>query len=101
MAHCGTFGGTDGFDAAVAACEEHPGVYLETTAALLTVGPDRWGKALSRLGPERVTYGSDYPFTSLSRIEEELALLEELDLDAAGKARVLGGNLRGLWEAAS
>ena len=100
MAHCGTFGGMDGFDAAVSGCMEHSGLYLETTAALLWVVPDEWKRAVDAVGPGRIIYGNDYPFLDRDRVEQEMECIHSLFPDEADKALVLGGNLFRLWREA-
>jgi predicted TIM-barrel fold metal-dependent hydrolase len=100
MAHCGVFGDVDEFDAAVEACTAHANLHLDTTAALVEVGRDRWRRALDRLGPTRVVYGTDYPWTSLASVAAELEFIRALGLSADDEARVLGGNLLRLWRAA-
>ena len=100
LAHCGTFGGADGFQAALAACEKYPNLYLETSAALLPVGADLWKEALDRVGPRRVIYGNDYPWATRQRIEQQMAFIDLLGLDAEGKTRILGQNLKELYRAA-
>jgi len=100
MAHCGVFGGSDDFEQAVSACEAHSNLYLETTAALLSVHRDRWLDALYRVGPSRIVYGNDYPWATIASVEEELAFLDSLGLTADERADILGSNLRDLWTAA-
>lgn len=100
MAHCGTFGGMDAFEEAVLACQAHDNLYLDTTTALLPTGRARWKEALDRLGPARIIYGNDYPWASVSSVQEELAFLDSLGLDAGEKAQILGGNLMKLWQQA-
>lgn len=100
MAHCGTFGGEAGFDEAVAACEAHANLYLEATGALGPVGEDAWRDAVSRVGPGRIIYGRDYPWTSREMVADDIAFLGRIGLDAAGKRLVLGANLKRLWRGA-
>ncbi|HUS47319.1 MAG TPA: amidohydrolase family protein [Phycisphaerae bacterium] len=101
MAHCGTFGGEAGFEDAVAACEAHANLYLEATGALGPVGEDAWRGAVARVGPGRIIYGRDYPWTSREMIADDIAFLGRVGLDAAGKRLVLGDNLKRLWQAAT
>ena len=93
MAHCGTFGSDDpdAFEKAVGLCDDHPSLHLDTTTALLPIGTDRWRRALDRVGPERVVYGTDYPWCSAESVEQELALIHSLGLGAAETAAILGG----------
>jgi len=55
MAHCGTFGGADGFQASLAACRMHANLYLDATGALHSAGHDAWRRALDCVGPQRVS----------------------------------------------
>jgi len=100
MAHCGVFGQSDEFDAAVAACAVHPNLFLDTTFALLAVGRERWQKALGALGAARVVYGTDYPWISPAKVAEELAFIDSLGVPPAGRDLILGGNLLSLQQAA-
>ncbi len=100
MAHCGTFGGMDGFDAAVNGCMACSSLYLETTATLLRVVPDAWKRAVDAVGPGRIVYGNDCPFLDRSRVEQEMERVDAFFPDEEAKALVLGGNLFRLWQAA-
>ena len=105
MAHCGTFGGDaafaqKGFAQAVAQCEAHDNLYLEATNALLPVGETAWRDAVNRLGPGRIVYGRDYPWTSIQMVRDDVAFLSRIGLDDAGRQLALGGNLRRLWREA-
>ena len=93
MAHCGTFGSDDpeAFEKAAGLCADHPNLHLDATTALLPVGAERWKRALDRIGPERVVYGTDYPWCSAESVERELALIDSLGLGAFEQADILGG----------
>jgi predicted TIM-barrel fold metal-dependent hydrolase len=45
--------------------------------------------AVDHLGPERVVFGSDFPFFT---VEDELKKIQQLDIDEAGRDRLLSGN---------
>jgi uncharacterized protein len=45
--------------------------------------------AVDQLGPERVVFGSDFPFFT---VEDELKKIQQLDIDEAGRDRLLSGN---------
>ena len=96
MAHCGVFGQRHLFDEAVAAAAELPNVYLDTTAALIQVGPRRWADAIDRLGCRQIVYGNDYPWVTRESVERELRFLDNLGLAGAEREAILGGNLLGL-----
>ena len=100
MAHCGVFADVDEFDLAVAACADHPDLYLDATAALVQVGRDRWKRAIDQVGTERIIYGNDYPWISRQTFAEELSFIDSLGLSAAEKADILGENLMRLFHAA-
>ena len=100
MAHCGTFGGMDGFDAAVYGCRRFSSLYLETTATLLRVGPDAYKRAVDEVGPDRIVYGNDYPFLDRDRVDQEMGRIDALFPDEEAKDLVLGGNLFRLWQEA-
>lgn len=93
MAHCNTFRDPEGFDDALDACEKFPNLYLDVTCALLDVGRDRWMRAIDRVGPARVIYGTDYPWCSTESVEQEGEFIDSLGLAADDVARILGGNL--------
>jgi hypothetical protein len=61
---------------------------------------DAFARALDVFGDERVLFGTDsgvFPAGwRAERLVEQRAILDELGLDAAGRARVLGDNARGL-----
>lgn len=95
MAHCGVFGQRHLFDETIAAAEL-PNVYLDTTAALIQVGPQRWRDALDRLGCEGIVYGNDYPWVTRESVERELEFLDNLGLAGDEREAILGGNLRRL-----
>jgi len=97
MAHCGVFGGMDEFEPAVAACESHPGLFLDATHALLNVGRGRWQRALERIGAGRVVYGNDYPWTTVDSVGQEMEFIESLGLCAEEQADILSGNLKALY----
>jgi predicted TIM-barrel fold metal-dependent hydrolase len=94
LAHAGCFWGVDGFETAIRACEECPGLYLETTAELTELGAEKWSKALARLGPSRIIYGNDYPFVTTQSINEEVKLIRSIAPAAA--ELILGGNIQRL-----
>jgi predicted TIM-barrel fold metal-dependent hydrolase len=102
MAHCGTFGGDadfirTAFAEAARQCQAHPNLYLEATAALLSVGEGPWRDAAARLGPERIVYGRDYPWTSVQMVRDDVAFLGRIGLGEPGLRLALGGNLQRLW----
>lgn len=96
MAHCGVFGEVDLFDEALAAAVELPNVYLDTTAALIQVGPRRWADAIDHIGCEKIVYGNDYPWVTRESVESELEFLDGLGLAGDEREAILGGNLRRL-----
>jgi len=87
-------------DAAVAACESHTNLYLDTTAALLDLGKDAWQRTVDRVGTERIVYGTDYPWASRESVERELALIHSLRLSPQEEEGILGDNLLNLWRTA-
>ena len=93
MAHAGSFWKVDGFEAAIRACEECPNLHLETTAVLTELGVEKWSEALSRLGPERIVYGNDYPWVTRESVEEEVGILRSISRNPADSALMLGGNI--------
>ena len=93
MAHCGVFGDVDEFEQAVSACEAHANLFLDVTAATLRVGEVRWRAALQRIAPERIIYGTDYPWVTVSSVDRELEFFESLGLSAEDRAGILGDNL--------
>ena len=102
MAHCGTFRNPvpDAFEAAVEHCRTHPNLYLDMTMALLPVGAERWKRALDRVGPAKVIYGTDYPWCSVESVGREMELIDSLGLGPAEKGLILGGSFLALDRAA-
>ncbi len=100
MAHCGTFGGTDGFEASVTACRSHANLYLDATGALHSVGRDAWKRALQCLGPQRVIYGNDYPWVSCETVRSDVEFIDSLGLTSTESQAILGGNLKALCHGA-
>ncbi len=96
MAHCGVFGDVDEFEQAVSACEAHANLFLDVTSATLRVGEVRWRAALQRIAPERIIYGNDYPWVTVSSVKRELEFFESLGLSAKERAGIFGGNLQAL-----
>jgi len=86
----GHMGGYFHADEAIETAERFPNLVLETSAMPY---PDRIRKAVERLGPERVIYGSDGPVCS-PRIEVEKVRLAGLPEEA--ERLVLGENARRL-----
>lgn len=94
MVHMGGVGvGTADFaDDVIAAALAHPNMIL--TGSAIAIG--RVEKAIDILGPERVMYGSDAPFSSVTRcLGEYRTMLEKYD----GNSRdlVMGGNAQRLF----
>jgi uncharacterized protein len=62
-----------------------------TSITFQTTGVDvrtiQW--AVDQLGPERVVFGSDFPFFT---VEDELKKIQQLDIDDDARARILSGN---------
>jgi predicted TIM-barrel fold metal-dependent hydrolase len=89
----GHMGGYFHADEAIETAERVPNLVLETSAMPY---PDKIRKAVERLGPERVLYGSDGPVCS-PRIEVEKVRLAGLETEA--ERLVLGENARRLIDA--
>jgi predicted TIM-barrel fold metal-dependent hydrolase len=96
LAHAGCFWNVDGFETALRACEECPNLYLETTAVLTELGREKWSMALSRLGPNRIIYGNDYPWVTRESVNAEVAFLRSLAPDPKAADLMLGGNIERL-----
>jgi predicted TIM-barrel fold metal-dependent hydrolase len=96
MAHCGVFGEVDDFELAISACEAQPNLYLDITSATVRIGKARWRAALERISVERLIYGNDYPWATVSSVQQELEFFESLGLSADERAGILGDNLRAL-----
>ncbi len=68
-----------------------PHTYADMSAAAVTV--DECRRFLDRYGPERLLFGSDYPF---GRSPDSKATILELNLPAADEELVFSGNIRRL-----
>lgn len=64
-------------------------VHIETSFSVGLLGPERAAEIIRRHGPDRVLFGTDWPWADQ---KEELALLDRLDLDAADRRRILWSN---------
>ncbi|PZR90085.1 MAG: hypothetical protein DLM67_18010 [Candidatus Nephthysia bennettiae] len=91
----GHMGGYFHVDEAIEVADRHPNIVLETSAMPY---PDKIRQAVSRIGPERVIYGSDGPVCS-PRIEVEKVRLAGLGAEA--EALVLGRNAQQILESVS
>jgi predicted TIM-barrel fold metal-dependent hydrolase len=96
MAHCGVFGGSDQFEEAVKAAEEHSNIYLETTGTLGQVSVAQWQGAIKRVGADRVIYGNDYPWVSEKSVKEELKFIGSLGFSEPDRQKILGDNIKGI-----
>ncbi len=102
LAHWGgglAFRGEDG-------CDPLPGnLYFDTAASPLLYDPGVFRRALDRVGPSRILYGSDYPlllYPKASRTPGFRPFLDEIasaGLSPAERELVLGGNMRRLLSA--
>jgi hypothetical protein len=75
----------------IEAAEEHGNIYLGTVKALdLDVIED----AISRVGPERILAGSDYPYAPMEY--EMVEKWDEMGLSGREREMITGGNMAGL-----
>ena len=85
-------GTIDYADDVIAAALAHPNMIL--TGSAIAIG--RVEKAIDILGPERVMYGSDAPFSSVTRcLGEYRTMLEKYDENS--RDLVMGGNAQRLF----
>lgn len=70
-----------------------PNVWLETSFSLASLGPRRASEMIRRHGPQRVMFGTDWPW---ARQVDEVSLLEGLELSAAERAGIRWGNAAAL-----
>jgi uncharacterized protein len=82
----GHMGGYLHVDDAIAVAERHSNLYLETSAMPY---PEAIRRAIDRIGPERVIFGSDGPGCNPKL---ELQKIDGLGLEAEQRAMVVGGN---------
>jgi hypothetical protein len=77
-------------------------LYFDTAASPLLYDPGVFRKAVDRVGPSRILYGSDYPlllYPRVSRTPSFKAFLDEIaaaDLSQAERTQILGANMRRL-----
>ncbi|WP_343312842.1 amidohydrolase family protein [Brucella sp. BE17] len=83
MAHMGFFWSVD---QAIAFAREFPNLYLETSRAPIF----EIQTAVRSLGPDKVIWGTDSPFVDY---EWEFRKMERATDDAAGYAKIVGGNI--------
>lgn len=89
----GHAGGTPaGMDRAVEVARAHPNLVLEICGSQMT-GP-LLRQLVAGVGPERVLFGSDFPFIDL---RTSLGRVVTADLDDEALSAVLGGNARRLY----
>ena len=60
------------------------------------LGPERLTEAVRISGAGRFVFGLDFPWNSLEKNRSDIAILQQLDISAEGKAQILGGTLRAL-----
>lgn len=82
----GHMGGYFHVDEAIEVAEQHPNVVLETSAMPY---PDMIARAVERIGPERVCFGSDGPVSSPTLERQKVAIAK---LGPSVSERVLGLN---------
>lgn len=73
---------------------QYPNVVFETSTVR---DPATVAEAVAVVGPERVVFGSDYPFNSFQDADplaEELAVIARSGLSAAVQQQILGENMR-------
>jgi uncharacterized protein len=74
-------------------------LYLDTSNAAHTLDADSFVRLLARHGPDRIIFGTDWPwFNPVDEMPRIDALLDRAGFDAHGKARVFGENMAGLLE---
>lgn len=97
MAHLGNFASRDWTEhvAAIDICRRYPNVYLETSSVVFFKFLEM---AAREAGPDKLIFGSDGPELD-SRVE--LHKIKLLKLKAADEAKVVGGNILRLLEAAA
>ena len=77
----------DGYDDACRLVEAHPNVYLDTVTSLVNYG--QLDFMVTRIGAERILYGSDMPFLDPA---PQLAKVVFARIPDDAKRRILGGN---------
>ena len=82
------------FDEAVDAISKFDNVYADTSA----VDPFYVELAVKRVGDDRLLFGSDYPYVAGLDITDAVRAIEELDIPARSKARILRDNAARLLE---
>ena len=76
-----TFGGLE------STRESHRGIWWH-------ISPERVNNILTRLGPERLIYGTDWPWKTIDVIKDDLEYIRSFDISDDEKSLILGGNLK-------
>jgi len=75
----------------LALCWKHPNVHIDTSAYLPKMYPPALVKFMQGYGQDKVLFGTNFPHLPLDRC---MAGIDALGLDAAAKAKFLGGNAK-------
>jgi len=62
------------------------------------LGPRRIEEIASLVGPDRMIYGTDFPYNDWKRIRSDIETIKDLDLTQSAKKRILGASLENLLE---
>jgi len=60
------------------------------------LGPAIVEEIASLVGPDRMIYGTDFPYNDWRRTRRDIEIIRSLDLPESAKERILGGSLEGL-----
>jgi predicted TIM-barrel fold metal-dependent hydrolase len=77
-----------------------PNLYFDTAASPLLYGAGTFRRAIEKVGPERIIYGSDFPLMLHPRVSREpgfgrfLGEIGAEGLNSSERTRVLGSNIR-------
>ncbi len=96
-------GGGAMFDQALAVLQDKKNCYAgltQTSGRYLAyaLGPEHLQLLLDTVGPERIIYGADYPWSknNLEGIRDDIAWIQSWGLSSEDEANILGGNLEQL-----
>ncbi|NMB13248.1 MAG: amidohydrolase family protein [Firmicutes bacterium] len=72
---------------------------LNTNQNLLWyLGPERMELLASLIGSSHMIFGLDFPYNGVAEVQEAIDVIQELELTAEDKAKILGGNLARLLD---
>ena len=92
LAHMG--GNIDGYRKSLELlCGRYENLYLDTSFCAGHIEPDLMREMIERQTPDKVLFGSDFPWHTTS---EELALIKSLRLDRSDEEKILGKNAAAL-----